>query len=167
MSRTVTRLATGVVAGGLALVLSACSPVLTTKPYASSDGARVTWEGSNSVKGENVLVLAAAEGGPARIVGGLTNMTSESVELTFGFVDGESETLTINPRSTVLLNGTGENDVVLQDVPVGPGAIVQMSFSTRTLGEVVLPIPVLDGTLEAYADLVPEPYEVQPAGAGG
>lgn len=156
MSRTVTRLAAGIVAGGLALAISACSPVLTMKPYASSDGARISWgEGVSDVRGENVIILAGEQGGEGRMVGGLTNTTGEAVTVTFGFDGGVPQEVTIDPRSTVLLDGSAERDVILTDVPVAPGSTATMRFETPSLGSVTLPIPVLDGTLGEYADLVP------------
>lgn len=155
MSRTVTRIAAGAAAGVVALALSACSPILTTKPYAPGDGVRVAWEGNDAVRGENVIVLSADQGGEGRLVGGLTNQTSEPVELTLGFAEGSSETVTLEANSTLLLNGEGDGDIVLDDVPVGPGANAQMTFSTPSLGQISLPVPVLDGIFPEYADLVP------------
>ena len=156
MSRTVTRFTTGIVAAGLALAVSACSPVLSMKPYASSDGAKVSWgEGVNDVRGENLIILSSEQGGEGRLVGGLTNTTDERVTVTFGFVEGEPQQVRIDPRSTVLLDGSQERDVLLVDVPVAPGSTASMVFETPTLGAVTLPIPVLDGTLSEYANLVP------------
>ncbi|TGO06468.1 hypothetical protein [Serinibacter arcticus] len=155
MSRTVTRIAAGAAAGVVALALSACSPILTTKPYAAGDGTRVAWEGTNAVRGENVIVLAAEQGGEGRILGGLTNQTNEPVEITFGFAEGSSETVTVEANSTLLMNGTDEGDIILDDVPVAPGANVEMTFATPSLGQISLPVPVLDGTFPEYTDLVP------------
>lgn len=155
MSRTVTRIAAGAAAGVVALALSACSPILTTKPYAAGDGTRVAWQGSDSVRGANVIVLADAQGGEGRVIGGLTNQTNEPVELTLGFPEGSSETVTLEANSTLLLNGEGDGDIILDDVPVGPGANVEMTFSTPSLGQISLPVPVLDGTFPEYTDLVP------------
>jgi hypothetical protein len=155
MSRTVTRIAAGAAAGVVALALSACSPVLTTKPYAAGDGSRVTWQGTDAVRGENIIVLSDAEGGEGRVVGGLTNATGEPVEITLGFAGGTSQTVTVDARSTLLMNGSDEGDVVLDDVPAAPGANIEMTFATPSLGQVSVPVPVLDGTFEPYADLVP------------
>lgn len=155
MSRTVTRIAAGAAAGVVALALSACSPILTTKPYAAGDGTRVAWEGTDAVRGENLIVLAAEQGGEGRVLGGLTNQTNESVEITFGFAEGSSETVTVEANSTLLMNGTDEGDIILDDVPVAPGANVEMTFATPSLGQISLPVPVLDGTFPEYADLVP------------
>lgn len=152
MSRTVTRLAGSAIAVA-ALALTACSQVHTMDNYAASDGVRV--ELSKQVKAENVLILASEEGADARIVGGLTNNTNSDVEFTIGFVDGSSETIEVAARSTVLLDGSDERDVVLDDVPAGPGSTVDMSFSTPELGASTYAVPVLDGTFAEYADLVP------------
>ena len=154
MSRTVTRLAGSVIAVA-ALALTACSPVLTQKPYAASDGVRIPLTENGDVRAENVLVLASEQGAEARIVGGLTNNTSQDVEFTIGFVDGASATIDVPARSTVLLDGSEENDLVLEDVPAAPGSTADMLFATPELGVSTFPVPVLDGTFAEYANLVP------------
>lgn len=138
-----------------ALALAACSPVLTQNPYSASDGIRVSWESGAPIRAENVLVIAAEEGGDARIVGGVTNSSVQDAEVEIGFVDGTSDVISVPARSTVLLDGSATSDLVLADVPVPPGSTVAMTFSTPTQGTVQLQIPVLDGTLSEYEALVP------------
>ncbi|TNU76725.1 hypothetical protein FH969_02280 [Miniimonas arenae] len=152
MSRTVTRAAGALLA---VAALTACSPVLTDEPYASSDGVQLRWGENASVKGENILVIADAVGGDARVVGGLTNNGTEDAQITFGFTDGDTTRVTVPAGETVLLDPTSGEDVVLADVPVQPGAVVDMTFDTPGLGTQSIAVPVLDGTLAEYADLVP------------
>lgn len=138
-----------------ALVVSGCSPVLTNRPYAASDGVRVEWSEQAQVRGENLMLLAAESGGEARLLGGLTNGGSEAAAIELGFVGGEATTVEVPADSTVLLTGQGESDIVLAAVPEGPGATVPMVFMTAEQGSVTVEVPVLDGTLEEYSDLVP------------
>lgn len=149
-----TAVATGLLAIA-ALTMSACSPNQTDTPYAASDGVRVSWEVGAPIKGENLLLLATAEGGEARVIGAFANSTGEDVEVQFGFPDGDGTAVTIPAGGTVLLNGEGDGDIVLDGVPAGPGATVTMAFVTDSQGTITVEVPVLDGTLEEYADLVP------------
>lgn len=145
-----------VAAGALAAIsIAACSPVLTHNPYGASDGIRVSWEDGAPIRGENVLLIAAEEGGDARVVGGLTNGTGEDVDVQVGFADGDASTITVPAGSTVLLDGSRTSDLVLPNVPGAPGSTVAMTFSTPSQGAVTLQVPVLDGTLDEYRDLVP------------
>ncbi|GMA32432.1 hypothetical protein [Litorihabitans aurantiacus] len=156
MSRTAVRLAASVAAAGLALTLSACSPVLSNVPYAASDGARVVWQERNSpVRGENIVLVASEEGAVARLVGGLTNTTADDVTVTLGFSDGPSRTISVGAGSTVLMGGEEQEEVLLDGVPGSPGSNVEMVFSTPDLGQISHLVPVLDGTFPQYADLVP------------
>ncbi|WP_454300973.1 hypothetical protein [Salana multivorans] len=149
------RLAVAAVGVIAALSVAACSPVKTMDPYAASDGVRVTWEKNSPIRAENVLVIAAEEGGDARVVAGLANGSAEDAEIEIGFTDGASESVSVPAGTTVLLNGTGTDDVVLPSVPVPPGATVEMTFTTAAQGTVQVQVPVLDGSLTEYADLVP------------
>lgn len=146
------------VAAGLAiaaLTLSACGTVLTDQPYAASDGVRVVWSEDAPVRAENVLLLAAAEGGDARVVGGLTNNSGQEVEVALGFAGGQPEVILLAPHSTYLLDGSTDTDIVLPGIPAQPGATTPMTFSTADLGSVTLQVPILDGTLTEYGNLVP------------
>lgn len=149
------RLAVAAVGVIAALSVAACSPVLTQKPYAASDGVRVTWQDKGQIRAENVLVIAAEEGGDARVVAGLANGSSQDAEIEIGFTDGASESVNVPAGTTVLLNGSGTDDVVLSSIPVPPGATVDMTFTTAAQGTVQVKVPVVDGSLTEYADLVP------------
>lgn len=154
MSRTATTAASvGVLAAALAI--SACSPVMTNRPYAASDGVRVEWSQEADIIGENLMLLAQEPGGEARLLGGLTNSGTEPVSVELGFPEGEATAIDVPAGATVLLNGEGEGDVVLAGVPEGPGATVPMLFATAQQGTVTVEVPVLNGKLEEYASLVP------------
>lgn len=154
MPRTAVRLVSAA-AIAAALMLTACSPVMTDQNYSPSDGVAVRWSENAHVKGTNLLLLADGEGSDARLVGGLSNDTDSDIEVTLGFVDGAVDVVGIPAHSTYLLDGSPGRDVVLPGVPVPPGATATMAFSTPELGSVTLEVPVLDGTLAEYADLVP------------
>ncbi|PFG20599.1 hypothetical protein [Serinibacter salmoneus] len=154
MSRTAT---TGGLIAVAALALTACSPVTTLEPYAASDGVRVVWdEDDTSIRGENVLLLTAEAGAEARMVGGLTNLTSEATEITAAFSDGTLiDTFPLEAGETLLLDGEATRDVLIEASPVAPGENASVVFTTPTLGAVEVSVPVLDATLAEYEDYVP------------
>lgn len=154
MSSTAARVAAGLLAAA-AFALTSCSPVLTDDPYAASDGVRVVWSEDARVKGENIMLLASETGGDARLLGGLVNGTNEDIEVAVGFAGGAQTVIEIPANSTVLLDGSAANDVVLPNVPVAPGSFADLSLTTPSRGTVTVKVPVLDGTLAEYEPFVP------------
>jgi hypothetical protein len=147
--------------GGLALAglaLTGCSPITTQEQYAASDG--VAAQLGDQVKAGNLMIISEGEGEPGVLVGGLTNLTDEGTELTVR-VGSESFGLPLGPRETLLLGTTTEvpgaavEDVRISSVPAPPGAFTDLTLASMTAGEVTVGIPVLDGTLEPYDQLLP------------
>jgi hypothetical protein len=137
----------------LAAVLSGCSatnPITTEEPYSASDGVRATL---GSVTAENLLVIAAEADGPGAVQGALTNRgdDADTVDLVLG---GDSEQLRLGAGETLLLGGTEGEELVLT-TPAAPGAVADLALRTAADGEIAFQVPVLDGTLPEYADLVP------------
>lgn len=154
-SRTSARpVVVGAVALVAAAVLSGCSatnPITTEMAYAASDGVRATL---GDLTAENLLLVAAAADSPGALQGALTNRGEDSLTVELE-LDGSSERFRVASGETVLLGGENGEEVVL-DTPGAPGSTVEMVLSTAAAGEITVPVPVLDGTLPEYADLVPE-----------
>lgn len=147
-SRGLAALSIGVAA---ALGAAACSPVTTQLPYAPSDGARAVLGDQLTV--ENLLILTAAEGDPALIVGGLTNRSTSTIEVTLSFGDAATDVQVQVPASdTVLLNPANPDGetVVVDPTPGAPGTNVQVTIATASAGSTSVAVPVLDGTLAPY-----------------
>jgi hypothetical protein len=137
----------------LAAVLSGCSatnPITTEEPYSASDGVRATL---GSVTAENLLVIAAEADGPGAVQGALTNRGDDAVTVDL-VLGGDSEQLRLGAGETLLLGGTEGEELVLT-TPAAPGAVADLALRTAADGEIAFPVPVLDGTLPEYADLVP------------
>jgi hypothetical protein len=144
----------------LAAALSGCSvtnQITTEVPYAASDGVRATL---GDLTAENLLLVAEAADTPAALQGALTNRGDDvlNVQLALG---GATERVRVESGATVLLGGT-EGEEIVFDTAGAPGATVEMTLSTGAAGEEIVPVPVLDGTLPEYADLVPEVVVVVP-----
>jgi hypothetical protein len=139
-------------AGALLSGCSATNPITTSMAYAASDGVRTTL---GELTAENLMLVAAAADGPAALQGALANNGDETltVEISLG---STTERVRVGGHETVLIGGERGEDLVFT-TPVGPGAIAEMTLATDAAGETTAPVPVLDGTLPEYADLVPEP----------
>jgi len=153
-SRTSTRPvlagAVGVLAAAALTGCSATNAITSMDAYSASDGVGGTL---GTVTAENLLLVAAAADAPGALQGGLTNRGDEGVAVTIALGD-DSERVWLPAGETLLLGGSDGDDVVLT-TPVAPGAVADVTFSTDEDGEVGVPVPVLDGTLPEYADLVP------------
>jgi len=139
---------------GLSLALTGCSAtneITTSVPYDPSDGLGLV---IGDVELANVLVLSVAEGAPGTILGSATNRGPSPVELTIGLGDGADTTIALDGGATVRL-GPRDEPVDLEAVPAPPGAMVTVHIDSDAGGATTLDVPVLDGTLPEYADLVP------------
>lgn len=148
--RRAMRLAVAAVTAGAVAVLTACAPVMTQEPYAASDGLRV--ELGDHVVVQNLLVVSAAEGAPGAVQGAILN--TGAAEATVVLFDTE---VSVDPGQTVLLGGTTGEPLVVDAVEAAPGATLPVELGVDGSSTQVVPVPVLDGTLPEYADLVPAP----------
>lgn len=135
---------------------SATNPITTDLENPPSHGLAV--DISENAGLVNLLVLTAADGATGALYGGAWNHNTEPVELTLALRDGTRlATFTIPAGETVRLGATQELRVRIPDVPVRPGAVMQLTAATDRGGAVTAPVPVLDGTLPPYDDLIPPP----------
>ena len=138
----------------LALALTGCSAtntITTQADYAASDGVRAEL---GDLRLGNLLVLTSAEGEVGTLIGSVTNDGSQdaAVDITVG----ESTTaLAVDARSTVVLGSQDGEQVEIESVPAPPGAFVAVTVTSDVGGTMTVRVPVLDGTLPEYADLVP------------
>lgn len=160
MSRTArfprqTWLAIGAVAAA-----AGCAPITTQLPYSASDGVRV--ELGEQVKAENLMIVTSAEGAPGVLLGGLTNLGEQPAEVSVQ-VGVQVVDLPIEPGQTVLLGADpGAQDgsaavaeVSIAAVPAPPGGTTDVEIATPGSGAVAVSVPVLDGTLQPYDQVVP------------
>jgi hypothetical protein len=157
------RTAAGLAVAGLAaaLTLTGCSytnQITTEKEYNSSDGV-----GGHigNIKAINFLIVSEAKGDPGALAGALQNTDSQDETVTIALGDDDHATVAVPGNSTVLLNAPGGNSdtnkkVVFDAIPEPPGAVVEVTVTTKNAGSVTLDVPVLDGTLPEYAGLVPD-----------
>ncbi|TDE94239.1 hypothetical protein EXU48_12460 [Occultella glacieicola] len=154
MARNSRRLVASLLMASAAVVaVSACSPIVTQYGTAPSDGIQV--EIGDQIRGENLLILSPAEGAEGVLIGALVNRweSPTTVSLSVG-ESAEAVTVEVDGGSTVLLEPDHEH-VTIASVPAAPGATIDVILSSPEEGSVSVAVPVLDGTLAPYDELVP------------
>jgi len=153
----------------LAAALSGCSvtnQITTEVAYSASDGVRATL---GDLTAENLLIVAETADAPGALQGALTNRGDDALTVELS-LEGSTERVRVESGATVLLGGGpgeggadgDEREQVVFDAAGAPGSTVELTLSTAAAGEETVPVPVLDGTLPEYADLVPEVVEDTP-----
>lgn len=138
------------------LLLAACSPTITTKAYAPSDGARVDL--TNQVRGLNLMVVSEGDGQPGAVLGALANNSAEDVDFVLTAEGAEPISLNVPAGQTVYLSADQEGDRVVDAqfgaVDTHPGGDLDATLSGAGVEE-DFSLPVMDGTLPEYAAWVP------------
>ena len=155
-SRLIASLALGAL---VVLGTSGCamlSTQATTIPYSPSDGVNIPDSGPLQVR--NVLIVSDETGVDGNLVAAIVNATSESHTLNIEYGEGSSkssETIRVPANTTVSL-GTAETDpLLLEGIVTKPGANLPMFFQSGDSDGVLFDVPVLDGALDYYGDLLP------------
>lgn len=132
----------------LAAGLGACAPIATQIPYAASDGVRV--DVTDTVRVENLMIISAGEGEPGAFQGAVANSGSDTVTVVIGDLSVE-----VGSGITMLIGGEDGEQLVLDSVPEPPGANLDLTVAAEGAQGELVPVPILDGTLPEYTDLVP------------
>jgi hypothetical protein len=154
-----TVVATALLAFGLA-GCSAINPAVITTPYPASDGVAASLPGT-SVALRNFLVVGAAKGSAAEVVGAVVNTGSTPVQVSLQAAVGASsqptQTQLTVPANAIMQVGPGQaTDMQIADLAVDPGQVLGLTASTAAGGRADLSVPVLLPQNE-YADLTPGP----------
>jgi hypothetical protein len=139
----------------LALGLSACSvtnPMTTQMDYDPSDGVSIQVE---DVHAGNLVLLTSEEGAPGTLVGFVANRGGQDARVTIEVAGAASDEIEVPAGRTVLLGPDRDAGLDVDAVPATPGSKVDATVRSDRGGQVTASIPVKDGTLEEYADLVP------------
>lgn len=132
---------------------SATNEITTQRGYNASDGVLLAV--GDTVLGQNLVVVSRATGDPGVLTGALTNNGTTDATVTVT-VDGTTPTdVPVAAGSTVLLQGADAVRLGAVDQP--PGSTVRLTLAATTAGSASASVPVLDGTLPAYATLLPTP----------
>ncbi|WP_136041168.1 MULTISPECIES: DNA modification methylase [unclassified Microbacterium] len=129
------------------------TPQSTKTEYAASDGVNIS-DADGPIDVRNALVIANEDGSVGNLIAGIVNPTDESATLTIALADGEPFIVTVPAGGTVSL-GADEEPLRIVGLDTMPGATVEIHFQSGDSTGVKAEVPVLDGSLPYYADLVP------------
>ena len=149
------------VAIGAALVVgtSGCamiSPQATTLTYSAADGVNVEDSGPLAVR--NVFIVANEDGSRGNLIAAIVNTTQEAHTLQIEVGEAPSafrDTIRVEPGETVSLGADAE-PIEIDGLDTPPGADVPAYFQSGDAEGALVLVPVLDGTLDYLAPLVPE-----------
>ncbi|MGP6172284.1 DNA modification methylase [Microbacterium sp. A196] len=123
-------------------------------PYNVSDGVNVPdSEGPLDIR--NAMVIATEDGSTGNLIAAIVNTTDKAEVLTVEIEGLEPLTVRVGAGDTVSLGATTD-PLRIDDLDTMPGATIPMYFQSGDATGSVTEVPVLDGTLPEYADLVPE-----------
>ncbi|MFF1538765.1 DNA modification methylase [Microbacterium sp. NPDC058269] len=129
------------------------TPQSTKTEYAASDGVNVS-DADGPIDVRNALVVATEDGSIGNFVAAIVNPTDEKATLTITVEGVDPLTVTVPAGGTVSL-GADEEPLRIDGLDTKPGATVEIHFQSGDSTGVKTEVPVLDGTLPYYTDLVP------------
>lgn len=136
------------------------SPQSTKIEYSPSDGVNVgDTDGPLDVR--NVFIVANEDGTVGNLVAAIVNPTDEKATLTISLAGIDPFTVTVPAGGSVSL-GAKEEPLRIVGLDTMPGATVEVHFQSGDGQGTKTEVPVLDGTLSYYADLVPEDVKSSP-----
>jgi hypothetical protein len=153
-SRILASLAVGALVAFSATGCASLTHQATTIPYSASDGVNVPETEGAAVDVRNALVVADDDGLDGNLVAALVNNTDESATLNLEW-DGETATVRIPAGESVSLGAGTEGPLLLEGINTKPGSTLPLYFQSGDAEGVLVEVPVLDGCLEHFADLVP------------
>lgn len=143
-----------------ALVLlgtSACNfiaPQATLEQYDPSDGTSAT---VGDVRVLNAIALTE-DGESANLIASVINTSNSRVQLKLQYQSGSDKVdtnVTVGPGETRNLGSDDGLDITLQGIDARPGDLLPVYLQYGDADGKQLLVPVLDGTLPEYAELLP------------
>lgn len=133
---------------------SLVSPVASRVTYSPGDGTQIDLE---TIKVRNFMYLSDGKGGEA-LFGSIINPSLDSASVKIQYTDG-----TLNEKKEVAINllpgqkidlGYNGGSALAIDLAGEPGGVVEVFIIEGTNTGKRIEVPVLDGTLAQYKDLV-------------
>jgi hypothetical protein len=152
LSRRIMPAAAALAASALLAGCSATNPITTSFDYDPSDGVS---ERLGDVRVGNLMVLTSEEGAAGTVLGFVTNSGSQDASVTLAVGGEESASIDVPAGGTVRLGPDCDETIDVDAVPARPGSKVEVDVTSDVGGSSSVLVPVLDGTLPEYADLVP------------
>nr|WP_206706081.1 DNA modification methylase [Microbacterium ginsengiterrae] len=130
------------------------TPQSTNIKYSAADGVNIP-DSDGPLEIRNAVVIATEDGSTGNLVAAIVNPTDRSETLTVEIEGVEPLTLRVGAGDQLSLGANAE-PLRIDGLDAKPGATVTMYFQSGDAIGATADVPVLDGTLSYYADLVPE-----------
>lgn len=138
---------------------SACNflaPAATLTQYDSSDGVNATVA---DLKVRNAIVLNARDNSVGSLLVSLVNGSDTDMHVTIQYADADGNRVDkmamLAPGQSAEFGSAGHDQILLENIDAQPGSLLPVFFTYGSETGVELLVPVLDGTLSQYSDLVP------------
>lgn len=147
--------ASAALALGIAIGGSGCAMITyqaTTEEYDPSDGVSADL---GTIDLRNVLVVSE-DGEQGNLVASIINTGEDDATLEIEVVDsGDSFEVDVDAGETVSLGAADEDPLLIENLGAEVGGLVSIYFQHGTEEGLEVQVPVLDGRLPEYEDLVP------------
>ena len=147
--------ASAALALGIAIGGSGCAMITyqaTTEKYDPSDGVSADL---GALDLRNVLVVSE-DGEEGNLVASITNTGDDDATLEIQVVDsGDTFEVDVDAGETVSLGAADEEPLLIENLGAEVGGLVAMYFQHGAEEGLEIQVPVLDGGLPEYEDLVP------------
>jgi len=144
------RIAVAAVAFAALAGCSATNPIQTRYVYSASDGARVTV--GTTIEAKNLLVLTNAQGEPGALIGAVTNRGAQDTVVAIDVVGAGRHEVPLAAGESFRF--VGDEVLRFDAVDARPGQTMAITVSSGTEGATSATVPVLDGTLPEYAEVI-------------
>lgn len=138
------------------------SPQATTIEYSASDGVNVS-DADGPIDVRNAFIVANEDGSVGNFIAAVVNPTGDEATLTIAIDGLEPMTVTVPARKTISFGADGEEPLRIDGLDTMPGATIEMHFQSGDGAGTKTEVPVLDGSLSYYADLVPTESTPEPS----
>ena len=155
LTRPVALAVAAVLASGLTAGCSVTNPQETARSYMPSDGVEAQL--GDGLVATNLLLIAEDAQSEAVLVARVVNSGTEpaTVRITSTEADVDVE-VEVEPGQTYAVGGQdADEQVTIDSLGVMPGQRLPMTVGADGAEPVQVSVPVLDGTLPEYADLLP------------
>lgn len=130
------------------------SPQSTTIEYSASDGVNIA-DSDGPLDVRNAFVVATEDGSVGNFVAAVVNPTLDKATLTITVAGLEPIEVPVAAGETISFGSEEKEPLRIDDLDTRPGATVEIHFQSGDGAGTKADVPVLDGTLPYYADLVP------------
>ena len=130
------------------------SPQATTIEYSASDGVNIS-DSDGPIDVRNAFIVATEDGSVGNFVAAVVNPTTERATLTITLAGIDPFTVTVPAGDTISFGAKGEEPLRIVGLDTKPGATVEIHFQSGDGAGTKAEVPVLDGSLPYYSDLVP------------